>query len=513
MASNIYISKEDYEASKNFLVQFLRDSGYEGTLEDGTALHDVVVKAFALMYTLFKRQTQKVSSYLSLEHAVQMKDFLGDDYDAAVDSILANWFVQRKDGTKTTGTVRLWFTRPLPFLHVKLGYVLCMIDSVRYEISEEKVFAEENFNAVVNTVNNVTEYYIDVDVISMENTESAPTYQSKVAAYVTNIYFLRAAIIDDFLPGTLMEATEDFIRRTKKVITTREMITERAISTVLMDTFENLWNVYVAGYGDIEQMRDIKAFEGVVVHVGNKADIYCTSGYVNASDKLTVDFDGCVNLSSLGPDAVVSMVRSISRLEGDLKIPTTYNFLEVDEYKFGSAGASAKIYIGPAYHNDQVEIQYLTNPIVKEIRDFVVSSEQRVACYDPLVKSKFPIVTTFNVKITLKRSVTPEGVITQVKNAILSYINKIARYEEVYKESELISYVHILVPNVYAIEVPMVVTYRTFDPKTRQYVNGTIPDYLEPANIAITSQQFSANTLQLYTELDLINVTVEKLVD
>ena len=58
-----------------------------------------------------------------------------------------------------------------------------------------------------------------------------------------------------------------------------------------MDSFENLWNVYVAGYGDPEQMRDVKSFEGVVVHVGNKADIYCTAPYVNGVAELTVDAD------------------------------------------------------------------------------------------------------------------------------------------------------------------------------------------------------------------------------
>ena len=151
MSSNIYVTKEDYEASRNFLIQFLRDSGFEGSLEDGTALHDVVIKAFALMYTLFKRQTQKVSAYLSLEQAVQMKDYLGDDYHAAVDSILSNWFVQRKDGTKTTGSVRLWFTRPLEFLHVKEDQVLATIDGVRFRIAEEKGYTEADFAGVMNS--------------------------------------------------------------------------------------------------------------------------------------------------------------------------------------------------------------------------------------------------------------------------------------------------------------------------------------------------------------------------
>ncbi len=110
------VSQDDIDYAQNYLTQYLRDAGYSGSLEDGTAIYDLVIKGMSLVYTLFKGDLEKVQAYLSLADAEDMADTLGDEYDTAVDSILSNWFVTRNGGSSATGPIRLYFSQPLEYL-------------------------------------------------------------------------------------------------------------------------------------------------------------------------------------------------------------------------------------------------------------------------------------------------------------------------------------------------------------------------------------------------------------
>lgn len=507
MASNIYISKEDYEAAKNYLIQFLRDSGFTGSLEDGTALHDVVIKAFALMYTLYKRETQKVSAYLSLDKAQEMQDLIGSDYDEAVDSILSNWFVQRKDGTKTTGTIRLWFSKPLEFFNVNPGTQFAVADGVGFEASSPQVYTESNFAGVMNTVNNLTEYYIEVQVISINNTSSNPAAGSYVSAYPNNIYYLRSEIINDFTPGIDKESTEDFIRRSSKAITTRELITERAIITVLTDQFPTIYNVFVAGYGAPEQLRDIIDFNGVVAHVGNKADLYVCSEFSYAESSGVVDVNGNIKTADFGSGAIVTHIESVSIIQDSVKTPTVFNYISCTETLYGSNHPDLIIGVPAASPGDNVVVRYLTCPVVTEAKDYVTNNENRVACYDPLVKCKYPVVTEFDLNVRAKLGADQATLTKGIKLAVNSYIKDITKNSTNYVESEMVAAIHAVSPAILAVTLPLTASYSVFDPKACAMLTGVLPSYLVAEDLNVTSAQFTDNTMQLYTDDNLISVS------
>jgi len=54
--ASINVKKEDIDYASNFLVQVLRDNGYEGDVSNGTAVYDLIIKPSAVIYTLYKRQ-------------------------------------------------------------------------------------------------------------------------------------------------------------------------------------------------------------------------------------------------------------------------------------------------------------------------------------------------------------------------------------------------------------------------------------------------------------------------
>ena len=92
------IYQEDLIESSNLLVQYLQDAGFEGNLDDGTGLYDLLIKPTALLYALFSNKLNIAKSYFSLAHALRNREELGPEFDVVIDSILSNWFISRKDG-------------------------------------------------------------------------------------------------------------------------------------------------------------------------------------------------------------------------------------------------------------------------------------------------------------------------------------------------------------------------------------------------------------------------------
>mgnify|MGYP007101825106 CR=1 FL=1 len=300
--AEVYITKEAQQYSENIISQWLRDSGYDGSLEDGTSLYDVVIRPSSMIYSLFRQNIDKAYAYMSLSKANSLRSVLSEeDYDAAVDGIMSNWFVSRNLGGKATGKLRLYFSRALDFISFSDGSFIGSYNSVSYNArifdSEEysgdyvKAFNAGDFKSVMDTVNNTTEYYIDLPVISEENSDESITEGTVFTCTSPDIYFLRGVAAEDFVPGQAKETSDAFIARTQEAITTRELITRRALNTVLPDQFSDIRSLYIAGCGDPEMIRDVKTFENVDVHVGNKADLWVDSVLVRTSETCTVQTD------------------------------------------------------------------------------------------------------------------------------------------------------------------------------------------------------------------------------
>ena len=194
--SDLILSRERFDSAVNTIVQFLRDSGYSGSLEDGTGLHDVVIKPNAIIYDLFAQMVDRARAYQSLQKALELKDTIGqEDYDDAVDSILSNWFVTRNDGKPSYGRIRLWFLQPVDFLHYRDGQSVGTVTkpattsgttaSLPLVADGEQVFTEDSFGCVFNSTDNINEYYVDVAVRSAGNSGAAPDTEDTVSLSVT----------------------------------------------------------------------------------------------------------------------------------------------------------------------------------------------------------------------------------------------------------------------------------------------------------------------------------------
>lgn len=504
--AELRVSKENFDRARNLIIQFLRDAHYTGALEDGTGISDAVVKPHALLYALYAQAVDRAAAYLSLERAETMRRdgrLDEDEYAAAVDAVMSNWFVTRNTGKPTSGLLRLWFLRPLDFLRFREGESVGAADGVPLAASVDRVFTAGDFSPLLNTTDNVTEYCVELGVASTVNTEIQLTPASRVTARVDSVYFLRAEVAADFTPGTARESTEDFIRRSRSAPTTRELITDRAFKTVLPDRHDEILRLYVAGHGDPEQLRDVVSFFGAGVHVGNQADIWVAAPLVRRSAALRVGPGGLADLAPL--TGHVAHVLEARDEEGTL-LPIN---LDVDETLWGCADYRPASLRAPLPEGASLALTWLTSPALPDIQATVDAT--RVACFHPLVKSMHPVLLKFGLSVRLA-NLLPDSA-GNIRAAVTAYVDGLIKNGEPWVESEMVAAIHAAVPHVAEVRLPVSGTATLFDSRSGRDVTVSLGSRLAPENFAGTSgpvptRQFSANTMQIYTEANFIDVAL-----
>ena len=504
--AEIYATKEAYKYSENLILQYLRDSGYTGSMEDGTGLYDVVVKPNALIYTMLRQDIDKAYAYMSLAKAEELRSVISkEDYDAAVDGILSNWFVSRSTGVPASGLARLWYSTPPEYVKFTAGDKLGEYDGVTLLVRETVAFTPgddnvaSDYSSVVNTTNNTIEYYVDVPVVAASPSELSVPSGAAIEAVSNNIYFLRATAPADFIPGTGKESSEAFIERSKEAITTRELITDRAIHTVLRNQFPEITRLYVAGHGEPEMMRDVKTFSGVSIHVGNMADIWVASQLSAAVESVPVASDGSIQLEN----SPVHIQRIVS---DDTGLPVAYT-MSVDRNMWLVPGVQPTIRVVlpenlPESASRTVSVHEITSHVPELVHNFVHSEDNRVSSYDPQVKMMVPVVMDIRLKVV--SSSHSDEVTLGIKQAVISYVDGVSRSGAVWVESELVKAIHNEVPEVQAVYVPVSCRATLFDmglgTENATLVNNEFT--LPPG----TSAQITTNTVQYYTNTSLVSV-------
>lgn len=503
--AELFVTKESIEFAKNILTQFLRDSSYSGSMEDGTGLYDIIIKPSALLYTLFKQNTEKTYAYLSLDKAKEAKSKLSEDeYNSAVDGILSNWFIKRNAGRPTYGTVRLWFSKIPELISYKKGAIVAQCGEVNLSACASCAYGTDQYSSVVNTVNRRTEYYIDVPVQSVENTSVLITTDSSVTANPQDIYYLNATVPADFTPGMEREDSDSLIARSEKVITTRELITDRAICTVLTSNFSEIQRIYVSGHGDPEMLRDVVYFNGVGVHVGNMADIWVATPLVKATQKFTMLRNGQIDLSGVTAPYFCHVL-GITDSEGT---PVSLS-LEVDEQLWLVPGTLPKRFIATAPEGSEVTISWLTSATPGQIADFIRAQQQRVSNYDPQPKAMTPVVLTIALNVTASQA--GESMTKAIQDVVLAYIKELVASGSTWVESEMVSRIHENVSGVRKIALPTTCTATLFDPKSSSFKTESIQNAFSLDAFGNTiSKQLTDNTIQLYSSRDNIAVTYQK---
>ena len=387
---------------------------------------------------------------------------------------------------------------------------------ITYTPIVSKTFNAPDFLPFIE-LNRKTYYYLDIPVVSTTNTSIALKAKTPFTTTFGNAFYVRAEALDTFEAGEEIENTDRFIDRAKHAITTRELISEKAIKTALLQNIRSVQDIYIAGFGSPEQMRDLKTFQGVELHIGNKADIYLYSNFVRRNLTVTAIEDGILDLSHY-PVVHLFLVQtnSIGSTSTSTSVISGYTLSEIDTEKVWSNSTNFIL-----HSNDFVAgVDYFVDCLVCEevpvAHGLVFNDLGVVTCFDPLVKSCFPIITSIELNCVINPKVyltQPDSYwISKLKSACTSYVNSLKRTDTV-SSSYLISHLHTSVPELSLIQQPFIFDYQCIEPTQ---INAGFDASLvqvssdEDFNIKmhINSNAVTKNTTKYYTDDLLITINI-----
>ncbi len=517
---NVLHREEVVEAS-NFLVQYLTDQGFEGNLDDGTALYDLVIKPMSLLYALFVKKLDATKSYFSLNDALRNKELLGSDYDAAVDSILSNWFIDRKDGSPTAGVLRLVFTKNFDELVIPETSEF-YYNKQTYTPRHEHTFNKEHFQHFLDQ-NQRMYYYVEFPVSCTENLDTEIEEYERFTTNYSNVYLVRVEAAEPFVPGEVMESSENFADRARYAITTRELISEKAIITELRDKITSIKDVYIAGHGAREQLRDVKDFLGISAHVGNKADIYPYSQFQKKTVEFKVVEAGVIDISSLLVNHIFS-VQYEDEGQNDVMLDAVYKTSNIDPILAWSEDTGVVLYSDDFVVDRVITITYLTCQDVLNTSNLIFQDNSIVTCFSPIIKSFYPVILHIEAECRISSDVintqSEDYWKTLISSKICNFVDAVPR-KQLFTRSEMVSYVHNNMSELKQILFPVPIQFSVFDLNkaatlfdSEKSVNffqnqciteALLPHFVVPSDLP---NSVSVNTIKFYTSPEHITLSI-----
>lgn len=170
-----------------------------------------------------------------------------------------------------------------------------------------------------------------------------------------------------------------------------------------------------------------------------------------------------------------------------------------------------------------VFVECLTSSVVQEGLTHFRNNFTRSACFDPIVKAPFPVVLNINLSCKINNNSfglrTEEDWGSLIKNAVIKYVSTIPATRR-FSSSKCIDVIYTEVPEVVEIYWPISTQYTIGNPyKICEITNNLVGNFPDKSETGVYTQDFilpegilphtiSKNTIQFYTDSDLINITI-----
>jgi hypothetical protein len=274
--ATITLEEQDLKNADAFLTAFLSENIPDADFSQGSAIRDFVITAVAFMFAYLEKERKTTRDQQSLLALSTLPP--DQSVDDAVNALLSNWFITRKDGQ----TARMTAT-----LHFSAAVDIPLSPATRFYRTTDLIYVPDAPASFVipasslvptfNADNVVVDYTTTVNLVA-QNVGTA--YNLPPGRFIQTDQFSpfftyaeqRSAVND----GKDVESTADLLARAPTAITIRNLVNARSIDTTLREEFAGLERVLSIGFGDPEMMRDYSQ-EGVTklqMHMGGYVDIY-----------------------------------------------------------------------------------------------------------------------------------------------------------------------------------------------------------------------------------------------
>lgn len=290
--ATVTVSEQDVIDADIYLSTYLREKIPEADFSQGSALRDFVVKAIAHIFAFFRAEAQKTRDHQSILALQKLEP--SAEVDEAVDAILSNLFIGRRTGLRARVVATLHFTNsvdvviPITTRFFRDGQAFTIDSSTNVFISGN------DLRQVLLTTTGSAEYVTTVTLIAQTPGVAGNVTPGRFSgADRFNQFFSYAENADYGAGGKDDESTDELLERAPTAIAVRNLTNVRSVDAVMKETFPELTEVFTAGFGDPEMVRDraSEAVTQIAMHTGGYMDVYVKLPLVTMTETHDGDAD------------------------------------------------------------------------------------------------------------------------------------------------------------------------------------------------------------------------------
>jgi hypothetical protein len=459
------IKEIDIQNAEALLLVFINDAFPSIETRVGSAFRSLVITPAATIYALIRKEIATFSESLNI---------LDIDTETADESVLEaqlnNFLITRKDGSTSSGLLRVSVLISKEYV-VSAQTLFEASDGTGYSTGADVVIPATSlisdgttlfFLLPVTSTAPTNTFITQGDVLSLSVNSFIDAAVSEIRAYAT------------FSLGRAQETIEEFRDRAAESITVRDLVTDKAINTVLKEEFGEILQVVPVGYGDVEMLRDlIHPFE---IHKGGDVDVFVRSDRIPGTIVVDKIVPAGLYVDMVAPEVPILKIEGITRVDSGLIIaleqgvdynieylaspswPTT-TYLDGLVARYSARFSPQELirinFTDAALATQQVQITMVVPTNIQGFQDFVDQDDQRVITASLLIRALCPVFISMN--IVYKRKVfDPVPDTAAITSAILDYINN-AEGQDKLQVSKIVKIVQ-ETEGVHDIELPLEVT-------------------------------------------------------
>ena len=213
----------------------------------GSAFGDVFVLPASFMMQRFRDELNVMKRNAS---AINYQTMLEEE----MDRLAANFLVQRREGSRAFGTVRVFFPDLQP---VTIPTDAVFFDDQNHRWSPIATVLRSIDELSQNLVEDTGEYYVDVSVVAEATGPEYRAEEDQVSGFAGILGASRVVNLLVFSDANADDTNTDVMIAIKDSVTNNDLVKARAIRKVLRDSFQSIRSIQIVGYGHPAMTRDV----------------------------------------------------------------------------------------------------------------------------------------------------------------------------------------------------------------------------------------------------------------
>jgi hypothetical protein len=456
------IKESDIKNAEAILVAFINENFPSIETRTGSAFRSLIITPAATLYALIVKELATFSESLNiLEIDTSTVD------ESVLEAQLNNFLITRKEGSTSSGLLKIAVLVAKDYVVSSTTLFLSSNDTGYSPIGDVAIPAANLlsdgdtlfFLLNVNSVDPTSTIITQGEVFTLSDTSFIDAAVSSLSAYA------------DFSQGRAKETIEEFRDRAAESITVRDLVTDKAINTVLKEEFPEILEVVPIGYGDVEMQRDlIYPFN---IHKGGDVDVFVRSDRIPGTFVIEKIVPAGLLLDLIAPEVPILKIISLTKVENNLVTTLLEGVDYTIEYLVAPSWPSTRYldsliarysarfsvqelirinFLDASLAAQQIQINAIKPTNIQGFQDFTETDDQRVITSSLLVRALCPVFISMD--ITYKRNVfdAPPD-LDAIKTSILDYVNGTPGSEKL-QVSQIVKIVQ-AADGVHDIELPL----------------------------------------------------------